>query len=92
MHFDYSLSLGFLVRASAVHTAKCCFLALDDFTVAALVNFAAAVSANINAWFNGNCNQLGEAFEESSAQFPAFLCEFEDFSFFLANRLLSMCN
>ncbi len=32
-----------------------------------VVDFATAVSTNIDAWFNCYCNQLGEAFEESGA-------------------------
>ena len=34
--------------------AESCFSAIDDFSVAALVDFASSVSANVEAWFNGD--------------------------------------
>ena len=44
------------MKLGAVHAAKRCFFAVDDFSVAAFVDFAAAVSADVEAWFNGNCD------------------------------------
>ena len=38
-----------------MHAAECCFFTIDDFSVAAFIDFATAVSANIEAWFNGDC-------------------------------------
>jgi len=59
--------LRFLVRASTVHAAEGCFFSVDEFSVASFVDFAAAVGANVEAGFNGDRDQLGEAFEKASA-------------------------
>ena len=65
--------------------AESCFFAIDGFSVAAFVDFAAAVSADVKAGFNGDGDECGEAFEEARAQFSAFVGEFKDFFLFLAD-------
>ena len=49
------------------------FSVFNDFSIAAIVDLAPTMSANVYTWFNGDCHQLGKSFEKSSAQFPAFL-------------------
>lgn len=80
-------SLLFFVGAGAVHATEGYFVSVDDFAVASLVDLAAAVSANVEAWFNGDGDEVGEAFEQARANFSSLLGEFEDFLFFLAHRL-----
>ena len=84
-HNAFGQAFLFFVRARAVHTAESGFFSVDDFSVAALVNFAAAVSTHVEAGFDGDGNQVGEAFEKPCAQFSAFFGEFEDFFFFLSH-------
>ena len=36
--------------------AERCFFAVDDFSVAALVDSASEVGADVEAWFNGDWN------------------------------------
>ncbi len=50
-----------------MHAAERGFFSVDDFSVPAFVDFAAAVGANVEAGFNRNRYKLGEAFEKASA-------------------------
>ena len=70
-----------------MHAAESGLFAINHFAVASFVDFAAAVGAHVEAGLNGYGDEFGEAFEESSAEFSAFLGEFEDFSFLLAHGL-----
>jgi hypothetical protein len=73
-----------------VHTAEREFFAVYDFSVAAFVDFAAAMSADVEAGFDGDGDEFCESLEKSGAEFSAFLGEFEDFAFFFAHRLKSV--
>ena len=75
-----------------MHTAKSGFFVVDDFAVAAFIDFAAAMSAHVHAGFDGDGDERGEAFEEAPAKFSAFLGEFKDFLFFLADGFFGVCN
>ena len=46
-----------------MYAAESCLFAIDDFSVAAFIDFASTVGANIKAWFNSDCYQLGKALE-----------------------------
>ena len=37
-----------------MYAAERCFFTIDNFSVGALVDFASAVSANVEAWFNSD--------------------------------------
>ena len=43
-----------LKRTSAMHATESGFFAVDNFSVSSLVNLAATVGADMEAWFNGN--------------------------------------
>ena len=47
--------------------AERCFSVVDDFSVTALVDFASAVCADVEAWFNSDGNEFSEAFEKVRA-------------------------
>jgi len=79
--------LLFFVRVGAVHATEGCFFSVNDFSIASLVDLAAAVGANIETWLNSYGNQVGEALEEACCQLPSFFCKFEDFLFFFAHWL-----
>lgn len=68
-----------------MHAAECCFFSVDDFSVAAFVDLAAAVSALVQAGFDSDGDQAREAFEKSRAQLFSFFGQFEDFLFLLAH-------
>ena len=70
-----------------MHATECCFFSADDFSVAALVDFAAAVSADIQAGLQRYGYQTRESFEQACAEFLSFGGEFEDFLIFFTNRL-----
>lgn len=55
--------MAFFICLSAMRATKSNFFAVDDFAVAAFINLASTVGADINAWFNGDGNQFGKAFE-----------------------------
>ena len=76
----------------SAYSKRIYFFTVDYFSVTAFIDFAAAMSAYVETWFNGDCDKSGKAFEESSAQFPAFQCELKDFFLFFANRLFGMCD
>ena len=71
-----------------MHAAERGFFAIDDLAVAALVHFAAAVSANVEAGLNGYADQVSETLEQTSAELLAFFREFKDFFLFLAYRFV----
>jgi hypothetical protein len=50
----FSVFLAFLVRMSTMYTTERCFFAFYDFSVPAFVDFAAAMSADINARLDGD--------------------------------------
>ena len=70
-----------------MRAAECCFFSVDDFSVSALIDFAATVSANIQARLQRYGYETCESFEQTCAEFLSFGGEFEDFLFFFANWL-----
>jgi hypothetical protein len=66
------------------------FFAINNFVVAAFVDFAAAVSANVHAGFDGYGDKGCEAFEQACAKFPALYGELKNFAFFLTHGFLGM--
>ena len=73
-----------------MHAAECGFFAIDDFAVSALIDFAAAVGADVEAGFDGDGDQLRKTLKQARAQFSTFCGEFEDFAFFLTHRLFDV--
>jgi len=73
-----------------MRTAEFCLFAIYDLTVAALIHFAAAVSADVEAGFNGDADQVSETLEQASAEFLSFFCEFKDLFLLLAHWLVQM--
>ena len=70
-----------------MHTTERSLFTFNHFVVSAFIYFATAVGADVEAGLYGNGDELSEAFEKSSAQFSAFLGEFEHFPFLLAHGL-----
>ncbi len=65
-------------------------LAFYCLRVSALVDFAAAMSTDVQARLNRRGDKSCEAFEESSAKLSSFICEFVDFPWLLSYRLHSV--
>ena len=84
---SFSEFLFFLVGVGAVHAAERGFFSIDDFSVSAFVYFASAVGAYVEAGFDSDGDQAGEAFEQTSAEFFSFFGEFEDLLFLLSYQL-----
>ena len=77
----------FFVRVGAMHAAEGCFFAVNDLAVSAFIYFATAVGTNVKAGFNGDGDQVGEAFEQTCAESSSCFGKFKDLLFFLANWL-----
>jgi hypothetical protein len=73
-----------------MHTAERCLFAVYDLAVAALVHFAAAVSTNVEAGFNGDADQISETLEQANAEFFAFFRQLKHLSLLLAHWLVRM--
>ena len=70
-----------------MHATEGGFFSADDFAVASFVDFAAAMSTNVEARLNGDGDEIGETLEKTSAELSAFLGEFENFPFLLTHGL-----
>ena len=70
-----------------MYAAECCCFSADDFTVTSFIDLASAMSADVEAGFDGGGDQIGESFEQSCAKLSALLREFKHFPVCLADWL-----